>query len=142
MEDGWLDGWRMEPDMCGCLREKCGPMGCRELPPNSTICEDVDECAKAEDLCLGGTCVNTQGSYECLCQPGSTLDSTGRFCIDSQRVKREKYNIPQQIVADGSVPSSRANHCMCSPAIQKSITLWTPRIRWKDACSNSKRCRC
>ena len=52
MEDGWLDGWRMEPDMCGCLREKCGPMGCRELPPNSTICEDVDECGCPIDDCV------------------------------------------------------------------------------------------
>ena len=48
-------------------------------------CEDDDECASlGAEACTGGECVNTPGSFECRCPPGSALDSTGRFCVSSQ----------------------------------------------------------
>ena len=49
-------------------------------------CEDDDECVSlGPAACSGGECLNTPGSFECRCtEPGSVLDSTGRFCISSQ----------------------------------------------------------
>ena len=44
---------------------------------------DIDECALEIDSCSDcGTCINTQGSYECDCLPGSTGDTCeGQYTI-------------------------------------------------------------
>ncbi|XP_054288254.1 fibrillin-2-like [Macrosteles quadrilineatus] len=47
------------------------------------ICTDINECELNAGLCRGGgTCVNTEGSFTCVCPPGLTLDSTGTMCLD------------------------------------------------------------
>lgn len=40
---------------------------------------DVDECLSSP--CINGDCMNSQGSFVCLCSMGSSLDSTGLECI-------------------------------------------------------------
>lgn len=46
------------------------------------MCEDINECNElGPDACFNGECVNTVGSYECECPPGSIVDNTGRVCI-------------------------------------------------------------
>lgn len=44
---------------------------------DGATCRDLDECMLDTELCAGGTCVNTDGSYRCDCPPGLTLDATG-----------------------------------------------------------------
>ncbi|XP_037874370.1 fibrillin-1 isoform X2 [Bombyx mori] len=66
-----------DPDHCPC------PKGFAKL--DGATCRDVDECALSAELCAGGTCVNTDGSYRCDCPPGLTLDSTGNRCVDRRR---------------------------------------------------------
>uniref|UniRef100_A0A8D8X304 Fibrillin-2 n=1 Tax=Cacopsylla melanoneura TaxID=428564 RepID=A0A8D8X304_9HEMI len=47
------------------------------------VCSDVNECQVNPGLCKGGaTCVNTEGSFTCVCPPGLSLDSTGTQCVD------------------------------------------------------------
>lgn len=43
-------------------------------------CTDINECDLNAGVCRGGgTCVNTDGSFTCVCPPGLTLDSSGKF---------------------------------------------------------------
>lgn len=39
---------------------------------NQTVCEDVDECAIGMSMCNADTsvCLNTHGSYRCVCRQG------------------------------------------------------------------------
>ncbi len=39
---------------------------------------DIDECASSP---CGDICVNTNGSFHCLCTSNTTLDADGRSCI-------------------------------------------------------------
>ncbi|KAL5004007.1 hypothetical protein ScPMuIL_017463 [Solemya velum] len=52
----------------------------------SKSCEDIDECLTLQNACVLGLCVNNPGSFGCECTiPGTSLDSTGRICIDMRR---------------------------------------------------------
>ncbi|XP_023701075.2 fibrillin-2 isoform X1 [Paramormyrops kingsleyae] len=50
--------------------------------PRGLSCEDVNECLVFPGVCTNGRCVNTKGSFRCLCPEGLTLDGTGRLCVD------------------------------------------------------------
>ena len=45
--------------------------------------EDFNECLMlGPDICDGGTCINTDGSYRCECPKGYKLDRSGKKCVD------------------------------------------------------------
>jgi hypothetical protein len=51
------------------------------------VCEDIDECQElGSEACFNSACVNTIGSYECDCPPGTILDHTRRLCIGEQNI--------------------------------------------------------
>lgn len=41
---------------------------------------DIDECRTLPDLCKNGRCINTLGSYKCICNKGYRIDFTGTRC--------------------------------------------------------------
>uniref|UniRef100_A0A8C5EPM3 Latent transforming growth factor beta binding protein 1 n=1 Tax=Gouania willdenowi TaxID=441366 RepID=A0A8C5EPM3_GOUWI len=49
------------------------PQGYRRI--NSSDCQDLDDC-QLQGVCPNGTCVNTAGSYRCICKPGYVPDPT------------------------------------------------------------------
>ena len=54
------------------------------LESNTINFTDIDECAGMGNPCHGGSCVNTPGSYLCICLPGYTVDPVKESCVGEQ----------------------------------------------------------
>ena len=52
---------------------------CNGLTAWSSLPVDVDECAMERNVCTQ-TCTNTDGSFQCGCDPGYALDANGFTC--------------------------------------------------------------
>lgn len=70
-------------------------VSCRAIKINGTMrwIVDVDECATMPDLCQNGKCINTLGSYRCICNRGYKADSSGLFCIGNNIKKFKRFTI-------------------------------------------------
>ena len=42
---------------------------------------DIDECQTLPGLCRNGRCLNTMGSFRCVCDRGYKPDISGQYCI-------------------------------------------------------------
>ncbi len=47
---------------------------------------DINECDQS-GLCLNGRCVNTEGSFRCICSTGYEISSDGRYCTGMWNTK-------------------------------------------------------
>ena len=47
----------------------------------SIFLTDIDECNTIPNLCRNGRCINTLGSYRCMCSKGYRPDHSGTRCI-------------------------------------------------------------
>uniref|UniRef100_A0AAY5EAH0 Latent transforming growth factor beta binding protein 1 n=1 Tax=Electrophorus electricus TaxID=8005 RepID=A0AAY5EAH0_ELEEL len=90
-----LPGLSKQEDCCGTVGTSWGFHKCLkcprkpsfalfECPPgykrfNRTRCIDVDEC-QLQGACPNGNCINTMGSYRCLCNHGFIPDRTLTAC--------------------------------------------------------------
>ncbi|XP_035248375.1 fibrillin-2 isoform X1 [Anguilla anguilla] len=81
--------------------------------PKGVVCEDVNECEVFPGVCPNGQCVNTQGSFQCQCPEGLTLDGSGRVCVD---VRSEHCFLTwDEDVCGQPVPGRfRADACCCT----------------------------
>ncbi|XP_025412034.1 fibrillin-2-like isoform X2 [Sipha flava] len=71
-----------------CKQDDCGGECNKGYVSVGKMCRDINECELSPGICRGGgTCVNTEGSFTCVCPPGLTLDTTGTVCLD---VREEK----------------------------------------------------
>ena len=58
------------PDMAGYVHSADGG-----------FCRDLNECSQPGQ-CDNGQCVNMEGSFKCICDPGYELASNGKTCQD------------------------------------------------------------
>ncbi|XP_043120290.1 latent-transforming growth factor beta-binding protein 4 isoform X2 [Puntigrus tetrazona] len=56
---------------------------------NGTQCADINECLQP-GFCENGNCVNTRGSYSCVCKEGYLLDASHGICISQKVISSEK----------------------------------------------------
>ena len=49
----------------------------------------MDECAGMPNACSNGRCVNTAGSYYCVCDLGYKVDLHGTSCVDDDECARD-----------------------------------------------------
>ena len=59
-----------------CSAQDCDCAGGMAKTDGKT-CQDINECMIDPNICRGGVCVNTEGSFTCNCPDGLTLDSSG-----------------------------------------------------------------
>ncbi|XP_038076023.1 fibrillin-2-like isoform X5 [Patiria miniata] len=96
------------PDGPGATVSPGGPDG-PIIPPD--LSDDIDECMIFSFLCGGGRCVNTLGSYVCVCPLGYTLDEDTRSCRDINECELSPY-----ICGAGTCMNTIGNYtCMCPP---------------------------
>lgn len=54
-----------------------------EREKEKNLFADIDECEQPGTCPKPGTCINTLGSFRCICPRGFKLDQSGRFCTDN-----------------------------------------------------------
>lgn len=54
---------------------------------------DIDECERNPLLCRGGTCVNTEGSFQCDCPPGHELSPSQEECLGEFQLKKIIFSL-------------------------------------------------
>ncbi|KAM8946774.1 latent-transforming growth factor beta-binding protein 3 isoform 2-T2 [Pelodytes ibericus] len=84
-------------DECPCVNGRCvrGPYGvsceCQggfQLDITRTRCIDLDECRQKNprgSLCKNSQCINTMGSFRCVCKPGYTHSRHPHICIPQRK---------------------------------------------------------
>ncbi|KAG7270043.1 hypothetical protein CRUP_036870 [Coryphaenoides rupestris] len=85
-------GWGTSCELCPLpgttqYRKMC-PLG----PGYTTDGRDIDECRVMGQLCKNGQCINTLGSYSCVCKPGYTTDITSTQCVDLDECSSKQHN--------------------------------------------------
>ncbi|CAI9740245.1 fibrillin-2-like, isoform X2 [Octopus vulgaris] len=110
-------GWAEIPSRCeacplnGTLEHKSLCPGGPGFRPNiiTVILEDIDECAEIQNVCQGGECQNSFGSFFCKCNSGYALDSTLHTCIDI-----DECSLNPNLCGAGTCYNTEGNYtCFC-----------------------------
>ncbi|XP_042288938.1 latent-transforming growth factor beta-binding protein 1 isoform X4 [Thunnus maccoyii] len=91
-----LPGLTKQEQCCGTIGTSWGFHKCQKCPKkpsipltdcppgykriNSSHCQDLDEC-QLQGVCPNGNCLNTVGSFRCMCKPGYVPDPSLTTCI-------------------------------------------------------------
>ncbi|KAM6912285.1 complement component C1q receptor [Xenentodon cancila] len=130
------EGYELEGDGLSCkMKDVCGPDTCEhqctmgrtgfsckcpdgfELDENQRNCSDTDECQSQP--CEGHLCVNTHGSYVCLCKGG--YEMVDGECIDVDECAQSRCE-------HGCLNTAGSFSCYC----YEGFTLWRDGLSCED----------
>ncbi|KAK2894364.1 hypothetical protein Q8A67_011593 [Cirrhinus molitorella] len=75
-------GWGPNCELCPLPGTTQYKKMCPQGPGYTTDGQDIDECKVMGNLCKNGQCLNTLGSFTCVCKPGYTSDISSTQCMD------------------------------------------------------------
>ncbi|XP_064408698.1 latent-transforming growth factor beta-binding protein 4 [Latimeria chalumnae] len=89
---------------------------------NGTQCQDINECLEGR-LCQNGECINTRGSYSCVCKAGYILDSSSSSCISQQVISQAKgpcYRLLREGSCSFPILRNITKHICCCSRVGKA----------------------
>ncbi|KAM4591721.1 latent-transforming growth factor beta-binding protein 1 isoform 2-T2 [Odontesthes bonariensis] len=138
-----LPGLTKQEQCCGTIGTSWGFHKCQRCPNkpsiplidcpqgykrvNSSHCQDLDEC-QLQGVCPNGNCLNTVGSYRCMCKPGYVPDPTLTACISNTPAIQEEKGACFRLVSSGRQclhpVSAQLSKQLCCCSVGKA---WGPR---------------
>ncbi|KAL8595716.1 hypothetical protein ACOMHN_012136 [Nucella lapillus] len=74
--------WGRRCERCPALSSAAFQRLCPMGPGLTPEGKDIDECSRMPGACENGRCLNTMGSYRCVCNEGYKTDPSGKRCVD------------------------------------------------------------
>ncbi|KAI1894400.1 hypothetical protein AGOR_G00115420 [Albula goreensis] len=150
-----LPGLSKQEDCCGTVGASWGFHKCQKCPKkpsipltgsrqtmdcpqgykriNNSYCQDINEC-QLQGVCPNGDCVNSIGSYRCICKAGFIPDPTLSSCIPDTPAVREEKGACFRFVGSGKQclhpVSVQLSKQLCCCSVGKA---WGPQC---DKCPN------
>uniref|UniRef100_S4RY04 Latent transforming growth factor beta binding protein 1 n=1 Tax=Petromyzon marinus TaxID=7757 RepID=S4RY04_PETMA len=143
-----LPGLLKQEDCCGSVGSSWGFNKCSKCPAtavqtqpgssamvectqgfkreSATQCRDINECL-IQGACPNADCLNTQGSYRCICKSGFTLDSTTNRCISNKALAEEKELCFHMVV------EHRCQHPLPVP-VSRPVCCCSVGVAWGSDC--------
>ncbi|XP_059085513.1 fibrillin-2-like [Tigriopus californicus] len=105
-------------------------------------CMDINECEAIPDLCTGGQCTNTEGSFQCECPEGMVMDDNHQ-CSDQDECALFSN---EEICPNGRcINKDPGYYCLCAPGYipsqDQKTCLDTSQGNCYSALARNGRCR-